>query len=54
MDEGKSLSHPKWECKYHVAFLPKCRRHTLYGRLRRYFRHQESKDKHIDQLDLLR
>jgi len=31
MDEGKTLSHSKWECKYHVVFIPKCRRHTLYG-----------------------
>ncbi len=26
----------KWECKYHVDFIPKCRRKTLYGDLRRY------------------
>jgi len=25
MDEYKSLSHSKWECKYHVVFIPKCR-----------------------------
>jgi putative transposase len=36
MDENKSLSHSKWECKYHVVFIPKCRRRTLYGQLRRY------------------
>jgi len=36
MDEGKSLSHSKWECKYHVVFIPKCRRRTLYGQLRRH------------------
>ena len=36
MDEAKSLSHSKWECKYHVVFIPKCRRRTLYGNLRRY------------------
>ncbi|OGA56068.1 MAG: transposase [Betaproteobacteria bacterium RIFCSPLOWO2_12_FULL_65_14] len=34
MDEYQSLSHAKWECKYHVAFIPKCRRKTLYGELR--------------------
>ena len=31
MDEYESLSHSKWECKYHVIFIPKCRRKTLYG-----------------------
>jgi putative transposase len=34
MDEFESLSHTKWECKYHVVFIPKCRRKTLYGQLR--------------------
>jgi putative transposase len=29
------LSHSKWECKYHVVFIPKCRRRTLYEQLRR-------------------
>jgi len=33
MDEMESLSHTKWECKYHVVFIPKCRRKTLYGEL---------------------
>ena len=36
MDEFESLSHSKWECKYHVVFIPKCRRRTLYEQLRRY------------------
>jgi REP element-mobilizing transposase RayT len=37
MDEYESLSRSKWECKYHVIFIPtlifipKCRRKTLYG-----------------------
>jgi putative transposase len=35
MDEYESLSHTKWECKYHVVLIPKCRRKTLYGKLRR-------------------
>ena len=34
MDEG-ILSHTKWECKYHVVFIPKNRRKALYGELRR-------------------
>ena len=36
MDEYASLSHTKWECKYHVVFIPKCRRKLLYAQLRRY------------------
>ena len=34
MDEYESLSHTKWDCKYHVVFIPKCRRRTIYGELR--------------------
>ena len=36
MEDVESLNHTKWECKYHVVFIPKCRRKTLYGELRRY------------------
>ena len=35
MDQ-ESLSHTKWECKYHVVFIPKLRRKTLYGELRKH------------------
>src|SRR5450432_1796980 len=36
MDEYGSLNHTKWECKYHVVFIPKCRRKILYGEFRRH------------------
>jgi putative transposase len=36
MDDYESLKHTKWECKYHVVFIPKCRRKTLYEQLRRH------------------
>ena len=36
MDESESLSHSRWECKYHVVFIPKCRRKTLCEQLRRH------------------
>ena len=36
MDKYESLSHTKWECKYHVVFIPKCRRRTLYEQLRQH------------------
>jgi len=36
MDKSQKLSHTKWECKYHVVFVPKFRRKKLYGELRRH------------------
>ena len=36
MDKYENLSHTKWECKYHVVFIPKCRRRTLYEQLRQH------------------
>ena len=36
MDEYESLSHTTWDCKYHVVFIPKCRRKRLYRELRRH------------------
>ncbi len=36
MEQYESLNHTKWECKYHVVFIPKCRRKVLYGELRRH------------------
>jgi putative transposase len=35
MDDYESLSHSVWDCKYHVVFIPKYRKKTLYGELRR-------------------
>ena len=34
MNDYQTLSHTKWECKYHVVFIPKGRRKALYERLR--------------------
>jgi putative transposase len=36
MNVYESLSHTKWECKYHVIFIPKYRRQVLYRQLRRH------------------
>ena len=36
MDDTESLAHTKWECKYHVVWIPKYRRKALYAELRRY------------------
>jgi putative transposase len=35
MQTYESLKHTTWECKYHVVFIPKCRRKALYAQLRR-------------------
>ncbi len=31
----QSLSHWKWDCKYHVVFVPKYRRKAIYGEIRK-------------------
>jgi len=36
MDEYASLSHTKWDCKYHIVFIPKCRRKLPYKTLRQH------------------
>lgn len=36
MDDVQSLSHTRWECKYHLVWIPKCRKKVLYGQLRKY------------------
>lgn len=36
MQEYNSLSHTKWECKYHIVWIPKYRRKKLYGKIRGY------------------
>ena len=58
MDEARSLSHTKWECKYHVVFIPKMRRKVLYERLRRHLgevfrRLAEQKESRIEEGHLM-
>ena len=51
MNNVQSLSHSRWDCKYHVVWIPKCRRKSMYGNLRQHLgevfhdlaRHKESK-----------
>ena len=33
----QSLSHSKWDCKYHVVFVPKRRRKAIFGQTRQIF-----------------
>ena len=35
MHEWQSMSHVRWDCKYHVVIVPKCRRKLLFGKLRK-------------------
>jgi putative transposase len=58
MDEYESLSHTKWECKYHAVFIPKCRRKTLYVGLRKHLgevfrRLAEQKESRIEEGHLM-
>ena len=32
--DDSSLSHTKWNCKYHIVFIPRYRRKAIYGKLR--------------------
>ena len=36
MKEYQSLSHTRWDCKYHVVFIPKRRKKKVFGVLRRH------------------
>ena len=58
MDEQGSLSHTKWECKYHVIFIPKFRRKALYEQLRQHLgevfrRLAEQKESRIEEGHLM-
>ena len=51
MKEYQSLSHTRWDCKYHVVFIPKRRKKKVFGALRMHLgqifkelaQHKESK-----------
>ena len=34
--DTRSLRHSRWECQYHVVWIPKCRKKVLYGQLRKH------------------
>jgi putative transposase len=36
MKEYQSLAHTRWDCKYHVVFIPKRRKKAIFGGLRRH------------------
>mgnify|MGYP003417581437 CR=1 FL=1 len=35
MNNSRSLAHTRWECKYHVVWIPKYRRKKLFGEVRK-------------------
>lgn len=35
MRQVNSLNHTRWECKYHIVFIPKYRKKVLFGKIRR-------------------
>jgi len=51
MKEYQSLSHTRWDCKYHIVFIPKKRKKKIFGALRKHLgeifhelaQHQEAK-----------
>ena len=32
----EKLTHSKWDCTYHIVFIPKCRKKSLYGKIRKF------------------
>jgi putative transposase len=48
VESYKSLAHSRYDCKYHVVFVPKFRKKTLYGKIRKYLKdvfHELAKQK---------
>ena len=35
MENFESLSHVRWDCEYHIVFIPKYRKKTIFGHIRR-------------------
>jgi putative transposase len=58
MDEFQSLNHTKWDCKYHVVFIPKGRKKALFGHIRQhleevFWRLAKQKDSRIEEGHLM-
>ena len=57
-NDYRSQSHTKWECKYHVVFIPKYRRKALYAELRKdlgevFHRLAEHRDSRVEEGHLM-
>ena len=58
MRQVGSLSHSRWECKYHVVFIPKYRKKSIFGQIRRdlgdvFRRLAEQKESQIEEGHLM-
>ena len=58
MHQYEPLCHTKWDCKYHVVFIPKCRRRALYDELRRHLGHlfrtlAQQRESHVEEGHLM-
>ncbi|MBT9448424.1 MAG: IS200/IS605 family transposase [Desulfobacterales bacterium] len=54
MHDWKSLSHVRWDCKYHVVIVPKYRQKKFYGKFRRKvgeILHELSRQKRVEILE---
>ena len=36
MSDYRSLAHSRWECKYHIVFIPKYRKKVIFGQVKKY------------------
>ena len=36
MKEYQSLAHTRWDCKYHIVFIPKGRKKAIFGAIRKH------------------
>jgi putative transposase len=36
MENEQILTHRKWDCKYHIVWIPKYRKKKLYGQIRTF------------------
>ena len=58
MREVNSLNHTRWECKYHIVFIPKYRKKVLFGQIRKelgevFHRLARQKESHIEEGHLM-
>ncbi len=38
MEKFNSLSHSRYDCKYHIVFVSKFRKKSLFGKIRQYLK----------------
>jgi putative transposase len=53
MDNISNLGHADWNCKYHIVWIPECRRKALYGELRNYLSDKNRKITVLIEITLL-